>query len=109
MQGYNSLLYICKATKVMLDRHLQTKMLSILSRDVTRLWKVHDAAVKRLEGRFIKGACSKYRLVTKTSVITVKQNHGAHEKPILQIDMLDRVFFSGNFYYPLFAMELLML
>lgn len=49
MQGYNSLLYICKATKVMLDRHLQTKMLSIMSRSVTLLWKVHDAAVKRWE------------------------------------------------------------
>lgn len=47
MQGYNSLLYICKATKVMLDRHLQTKMLSIMSRNVSPLWEVHDAAVKR--------------------------------------------------------------
>lgn len=47
MQGYNSLLYICKAAKVMLDRHLQTKMLSVMSRNVTLLWKVHDAAVKR--------------------------------------------------------------
>lgn len=47
MQGYNSLLYICKASKVMLDRHLQTKMLSVMSRSVNLLWKVHDAAVKR--------------------------------------------------------------
>lgn len=49
MQGYNSLLYICKATKVMLGRHLQTKMLSIMSRSVTLLWKIHAAAVKRWE------------------------------------------------------------
>lgn len=47
MQGYNSLLYICKATEVMLDRRLQTKMLSVMSRNVTLLWKIRDTAVKR--------------------------------------------------------------
>lgn len=47
MQGYSSLLYICKAAKAVLDRHTQTKMLSIMSRNVTLLWEVHDAAVTR--------------------------------------------------------------
>lgn len=47
MQGYKSLLFICKATKFMLDRHLQRKMLSIMPRNISPLWQVHDAAVKR--------------------------------------------------------------
>lgn len=47
-------------------------------------------------------------LVNRISVVPVKSKRGADEKTVLQTDMLGRVFFPGNFYYPLFAMELLM-
>lgn len=58
-----------------------------MSRNITLLWKVHNAAVKI------------YKVYTCKLDIShnSKWKRGANEKAVLQIDMLDRVIFLETF------------